>query len=156
RLKNRLSHARSRARRTWSSPVAQAARHLRRWGKVDDEPKRTYPAGESWMEKRGDHHQVGHNASNTEPAKLQATFVVDTSDGKIVIPGQVSMAAAQWWPSPLPGDVGALHADIRSAYSLTRDHTFGSDSATASVAADLQARQLTPRFRTNVVTLARS
>jgi quercetin dioxygenase-like cupin family protein len=54
--------------------------------KVNDEPERTYQAGESWTEKPGDHHQVNHNASNTEPAKLLAIFVVDTSDRKIVIP----------------------------------------------------------------------
>ena len=54
--------------------------------KVNDEPERTYQAGESWAEKPGDHHQVSRNASNTEPAKLLAIFVVDTSDTKIVIP----------------------------------------------------------------------
>ena len=54
--------------------------------KVNDEPERTYQAGESWTEKPGDHHQVSHNASNTEPAKLLAIFVVDTSDRNIVIP----------------------------------------------------------------------
>jgi quercetin dioxygenase-like cupin family protein len=54
--------------------------------KVNDEPEHTYKAGESWAEKPGDHHQVSHNASDTEPAKLLAIFVVDTSDNKIVIP----------------------------------------------------------------------
>ena len=54
--------------------------------KVNDEPEKTYKAGESWTEKPGDHHQVSHNASDTEPAKLLAIFVVDTSDAKIVIP----------------------------------------------------------------------
>ena len=54
--------------------------------KVNDEPERTYKAGESWTEKPNDHHQVSHNASNTDPAKLLAIFVVDTSDRKIVIP----------------------------------------------------------------------
>jgi quercetin dioxygenase-like cupin family protein len=54
--------------------------------KVNDEPERTYQAGESWAEKPGDHHPVSRNASNTEPAKLLAIFVVDTSDTKIVIP----------------------------------------------------------------------
>ena len=39
-----------------------------------------------WTEKPGDHHQVSHNASSTEPAKLLAIFVVDTNDRKIVIP----------------------------------------------------------------------
>ena len=54
--------------------------------KVNDAPEHTYKAGESWTEKSGDHHQVSHNASDTEPAKLLAIFVVDTSDTKIVIP----------------------------------------------------------------------
>jgi quercetin dioxygenase-like cupin family protein len=54
--------------------------------KVNDEPEKTYKAGESWTEKPGDHHQVSHNASDTEPAQLLAIFVVDTGDKKIVIP----------------------------------------------------------------------
>jgi quercetin dioxygenase-like cupin family protein len=54
--------------------------------KVNDEPERTYQAGESWTEKPGDHHQVSKNASATERAKLLAIFVVDTSDRQIVIP----------------------------------------------------------------------
>jgi quercetin dioxygenase-like cupin family protein len=54
--------------------------------KVNDEPERTYQAGESWTEKPGDHHQVSKNASATEAAKLLAIFVVDTSDRQIVIP----------------------------------------------------------------------
>jgi quercetin dioxygenase-like cupin family protein len=54
--------------------------------KVNDEPERTYKAGENWTEKPGDHHQVSHNASDTDPAKLLAIFVVDTSDTEIVIP----------------------------------------------------------------------
>lgn len=54
--------------------------------KVNDEPERTYRAGEGWTEKPGDHHQVSHNASGTEQAKLLAIFVVDTTDKKIVIP----------------------------------------------------------------------
>jgi hypothetical protein len=41
---------------------------------------------ESWTEKPGDHHQVSRNASATEPAKLLAIFVVDTSVRQIVIP----------------------------------------------------------------------
>lgn len=54
--------------------------------KVNNEPERTYQAGEAWTEKPGDHHQVSHNASDTEPAKLLAIFVVDTNDRKLVIP----------------------------------------------------------------------
>jgi quercetin dioxygenase-like cupin family protein len=54
--------------------------------KVNDESERTYRTGESWTERPGDHHQVSKNASATEPAKLLAIFVVDTSDRQIVIP----------------------------------------------------------------------
>jgi quercetin dioxygenase-like cupin family protein len=54
--------------------------------KVNEEPERTYQTGESWMEKPGGHHQVSKNASATQPAKLLAIFVVDTSDRQIVIP----------------------------------------------------------------------
>jgi quercetin dioxygenase-like cupin family protein len=54
--------------------------------KVNDGPERTYQTGESWTEKPGDHHQVSKNASATQPAKLLAIFVVDTSDRQIVIP----------------------------------------------------------------------
>ena len=53
---------------------------------MNDEPEHTYKAGESWTEKPGDHHQVSRNASDTEPAKLLAIFVVDTGDSEIVIP----------------------------------------------------------------------
>jgi quercetin dioxygenase-like cupin family protein len=54
--------------------------------KVNDEAERTYQTGEFWTEKPGDHHQVSKNASATEPAKLLAIFVVDTSDRQIVTP----------------------------------------------------------------------
>jgi quercetin dioxygenase-like cupin family protein len=54
--------------------------------KLNDGPERTYKVGESWTEKPGDHHQVSQNASTTQPAKLLAVFVMDTSDPQIVIP----------------------------------------------------------------------
>jgi quercetin dioxygenase-like cupin family protein len=54
--------------------------------KVNDEPERTYQAGESWTERPGDHHKVSQNASATAPAKLLAIFVVDTGEREIVIP----------------------------------------------------------------------
>ena len=54
--------------------------------RVNQEPERTYRAGESWTELPGDHHQVSANASATAPAKLLAVFVVDTNEREIVIP----------------------------------------------------------------------
>jgi len=48
-------------------------------------PVRVYHAGEHWTEPPGSYHPVSENASNTEPAKLLAIFVVDTADaGRLV------------------------------------------------------------------------
>lgn len=52
---------------------------------VNDGPAKVYRAGESWAEKPGDHHRVSANASDTEPARLLAVFVVDTRETSIVI-----------------------------------------------------------------------
>ncbi len=46
--------------------------------KVNDGPEKVCRAGESWAEVPGDHHAVSANASETEPARLLAVFVVDT------------------------------------------------------------------------------
>ena len=45
---------------------------------VNDGPVTTYKAGQSFSELPGDRHGVSANASETEPAKLLAVFVVDT------------------------------------------------------------------------------
>jgi quercetin dioxygenase-like cupin family protein len=47
---------------------------------VDDEPARVYRPGESWFENPGAHHLVSANASDTEPARLLAVFIVDAVD----------------------------------------------------------------------------
>lgn len=52
---------------------------------VNDGPETVYRAGENWSEKPGDHHRVSANASDTEPAKLLAVFIVDTGETNIVI-----------------------------------------------------------------------
>ena len=51
---------------------------------VNDGPATVYRAGENFAEMPGDHHRVSANASNTEPARLLAVFVVDTNDTKLV------------------------------------------------------------------------
>jgi len=53
---------------------------------VNDGPVTTYRAGESWSEQPGDRHLVSANASTTEPARLLAVFVVDTSEKELVYP----------------------------------------------------------------------
>ena len=46
----------------------------------------TYKAGESFSELPGGRHSVSANASETEPAKLLAVFVVDTNETALTIP----------------------------------------------------------------------
>jgi quercetin dioxygenase-like cupin family protein len=53
---------------------------------VNDGPIKTYRAGESFSEYPGDRHGVSENASKTEPARLLAVFVVDTSETELVFP----------------------------------------------------------------------
>ena len=53
---------------------------------VNDGPVTTYTAGQSFSELPGDRHAVSANASETEPAKLLAVFVVDTNETELTIP----------------------------------------------------------------------
>ena len=50
---------------------------------VNDGPVTTYKAGQSWSELPGDRHAVRTNASETQPAKLLAVFVVDTNETEL-------------------------------------------------------------------------
>jgi quercetin dioxygenase-like cupin family protein len=54
--------------------------------KVNDGSEKTYRTGENWTESPGDHHSVSANASETEPAKILAVFVVDDQDTELTIP----------------------------------------------------------------------
>ncbi|HLY58131.1 MAG TPA: cupin domain-containing protein [Stellaceae bacterium] len=53
---------------------------------VNDGPVTTYQAGQSFSELPGDRHAVSANASDTQPAKLLAVFVVDTNETELTIP----------------------------------------------------------------------
>ena len=53
---------------------------------VNDGPVTTYKAGESFSELPGDRHSVSANASETQPAKLLAVFVVDTNETELTLP----------------------------------------------------------------------
>jgi quercetin dioxygenase-like cupin family protein len=53
---------------------------------VNDGPVTTYKAGQSFSELPGDRHAVSANASKTQPAKLLAVFVVDTTETQLTIP----------------------------------------------------------------------
>ena len=52
--------------------------------KISDGPEKVYHAGESFAEVPGDHHGVSANASDTQPARLLAVFVVDTDEKNLV------------------------------------------------------------------------
>ena len=53
--------------------------------KINDGPVKVYHAGENWTEVPGDHHAVSANASDTQPARLLAVFVVDTDEKNLVM-----------------------------------------------------------------------
>ena len=53
---------------------------------VNDGPVKIYHVGENFSEMPGDRHSVSANASATEPARLLAVFVVDTSDTVLTAP----------------------------------------------------------------------
>ena len=54
--------------------------------KVNDRPVTTHEAGQSFSELPGDRHGVSANASETQPAKLLAVFVVETNETELTIP----------------------------------------------------------------------
>lgn len=53
---------------------------------VNDGPAKVFRKGENFSERPGDRHAVSANASDTEPAKLLAVFVVDTADKDLTMP----------------------------------------------------------------------
>jgi quercetin dioxygenase-like cupin family protein len=54
--------------------------------RINDGPEKVFHKGENFFEKPGDRHAVSANASDTEPAKLLAVFVVDTSNKELTTP----------------------------------------------------------------------
>jgi quercetin dioxygenase-like cupin family protein len=53
---------------------------------VDGEPARVFRAGEGWFERPGAHHVVSENASDSQPARLLAIFIVDEQDKQLTTP----------------------------------------------------------------------
>jgi quercetin dioxygenase-like cupin family protein len=53
---------------------------------INGGPVTVYKAGANFSEMPGDRHGVSANASETEPAKLLAVFVVDTNETVLTIP----------------------------------------------------------------------
>lgn len=50
---------------------------------VNGSPEKVYRAGENWVEEPGAFHGVSANASDTQPARILAVFVVDTSETEL-------------------------------------------------------------------------
>ena len=50
---------------------------------VNGSPEKVYKAGENWVEEPGAFHGVSANASDKEPARLLAVFVVNTDDTEL-------------------------------------------------------------------------
>jgi quercetin dioxygenase-like cupin family protein len=50
---------------------------------VDNGPARIYHQGEYFMENPSAHHNIGENASARAPARLLATFVLDTGEAPL-------------------------------------------------------------------------
>lgn len=53
---------------------------------INDGPVQIFKAGENFTELPGDHHGVSANASDREPSKLLAVFIVDTEETELTIP----------------------------------------------------------------------
>jgi quercetin dioxygenase-like cupin family protein len=53
---------------------------------VNDGARKVFRSGESFYENPGSLHSISRNASDTNPAKLLAVFVVDTDDKKLTTP----------------------------------------------------------------------
>ena len=53
---------------------------------VDDQPAKLYRAGEAFFEMPGAHHKISENASDSEPARLLAVFVVDADETTLTTP----------------------------------------------------------------------
>jgi len=53
---------------------------------VNDGPAKVFKKGENFSERPGDRHGISANASDSEPAKLLAVFVVDTNDSELTTP----------------------------------------------------------------------
>ena len=53
---------------------------------VNGGPARVFKVGENFYEKPGDRHEISANASETDPAKLLAVFVVDTNETELTAP----------------------------------------------------------------------
>lgn len=52
---------------------------------VDHSPARVYTAGQFWFERPGARHRVSENASDSEPSRLLAVFIVDVAGDELTM-----------------------------------------------------------------------
>ena len=55
---------------------------------VNGGPVKVYHVGDNFYEEPGSHHDVSANASQTEPARLLAVFVVDSAEKNLLTPNK--------------------------------------------------------------------
>ncbi|WP_044872762.1 cupin domain-containing protein [Pseudomonas sp. LFM046] len=55
---------------------------------VNGSPEKVYKAGEHFVEEPGSFHGVSANASETEPARLMAVFVLNSNEKELVTPAK--------------------------------------------------------------------
>ncbi|WP_342246621.1 cupin domain-containing protein [Pseudomonas sp. OTU5201] len=53
---------------------------------VNGSPEKVYKVGEHFVEEPGSFHGVSANASDTEPARLKAVFILDSNEKELVTP----------------------------------------------------------------------
>jgi quercetin dioxygenase-like cupin family protein len=53
---------------------------------IDSDRPAVYEAGDSFYEEPGAHHHVSENASETQPARLLAVFILDAEDHPLTLP----------------------------------------------------------------------
>ncbi|MFK0088658.1 cupin domain-containing protein [Pseudomonas sp. NPDC090755] len=56
--------------------------------RIEGQPEKVYKVGENFVEEPGSFHAVSANASDTQPAKLLAVFVLDSSEKELVTPAK--------------------------------------------------------------------
>ena len=55
---------------------------------VNGSPEQVYKVGEHFIEEPGSFHAVSANASDTEPSRLMAVFVLDSNEKELVTPAK--------------------------------------------------------------------
>lgn len=77
------SHRHAKSALIYATVIEGAVRSQLNGGEI-----KNYRTGENWTEEPGTHHGVSANASDTEPSKVLAVFIVDDADTELTLPDQ--------------------------------------------------------------------